>query len=265
MTYLTGGSLARARWSRRLRSPVVWQGFLGIFGFFTVWQLANSLGIFTAIPSPIELAANIPAEIARPGYWQNWIDSSRRVLSGFGVAALLAIIIGVLMGMSERLRALVFPLFEIMRPIPPLAWLPLAILFWPSAESTMIFLTFIGAFFPILLNVLVGIDRIDPRYKQAAASLGANHRAMFRSVMMPGALPALFTGLTIAIGITWEVVIAAEMASGTNGLGYMTWDSYMTHSMVGIVLGMLSIGFAGMLSSSLMRIIGRRATPWLRR
>lgn len=266
MTAITNkSSLAWARWSRRLRSPVFWQGFLGILTFFAVWQLARWVGWVTVIPSPVELASGVPEEIARAGYWQNWVDSSRRVFSGFAVAALLAIVIGVLMGMSLRFRALVFPLFEIMRPIPPLAWLPLAILFWPSSELTMIFLTFVGAFFPILLNIMVGIDKIDPRYKQAALSLGSSRGAMFRRVMMPGALPSLFTGLTIAIGITWEVVIAAEMASGTNGLGYMTWDSYMTHSMVGIVLGMLSIGLAGMASSWVMRIIGQRATPWRRR
>lgn len=261
---LSGSSLVWARWSRRLTSPVFWQGLMGVFTFFAVWQISRWIGWLTVIPSPIELAAGVPEEIARQGYWQNWVDSSRRVFSGFAIAAVLAILLGVAMGMSERFRALTFPLFEIMRPIPPLAWLPLAILFWPSSETTMISLTFVGAFFPILLNILVGIDKIDPRYKQAALSLGSSRGAMFRRVMLPGALPSLFTGLSIAIGITWEVVIAAEMASGTNGLGYMTWDSYMTHSMVGIVLGMLSIGIAGMASSWVMRKIGDNATPWRR-
>lgn len=262
---LNSSSLHWERWSKRLRSPVVWQGILGVVTFFAVWQIARWIGWMTIIPSPVELAAGVPEEIRRVGYWQNWVDSSRRVFTGFGIAALLAILIGVAMGMSEKLRALTFPLFEIMRPIPPLAWLPLAILFWPSSELTMIFLTFIGAFFPILLNILVGIEKIDPRYKQAALSLGSSRGAMFRRVMIPGALPSLFTGLTVAIGITWEVVIAAEMASGTNGLGYMTWDSYMTHSMVGIVLGMLSIGLAGMASSWVMRLVGENAMPWQRR
>ena len=82
---------------------------------------------------------------------------------------------------------------------------------------------------------------------------------------MPGALPSLFTGLTIAIAITWEVVIAAEMASGDNGLGYMTWQSYMSHSMVGILVGMLSIGIAGLISSQIVSLIGRKFMPWLKR
>ncbi|MBA8908264.1 ABC transporter permease [Aminobacter sp. P9b] len=251
-----------AHWSRRLRSPVLWQGLAGIVTFFAVWQIARWLGWMAIIPSPIELAEGIPEEIAQTGYWQNWIDSSRRVFVGFGIAAISAIVIGVLMGMSTRLRAAIFPLFEVMRPVPPLAWLPLAILFWPSSEMTMAFLTFIGAFFPILLNVLAGIDKVDRRYVQAALSLGSSRGALFRRILVPGALPSLFTGLAIAIGITWEVVIAAEMASGTNGLGYMTWDSYMTHSMIGIVLGMLSIGLAGMACSWMMRWVGQIATPW---
>lgn len=157
-----------------------------------------------------------------------------------------------------------FPILEVLRPIPPLAWLPLSILFWPSPEATMVFLTFLGAFFPIFINILAGIDRIDIRYIQAARSLGAGQATLFWRVMVPGALPALFTGLSIAIGITWEVVIAAEMASAQLGLGYLTWNAYMSQSLVGIVVGMLSIGVAGMVSSGIMGWIGRNAMPWRR-
>ena len=129
----------------------------------------------------------------------------------------------------------------------------------------MIFLTFLGAFFPILINILAGIDSIDVRYIQAALSLGADKKALFWKILVPGALPSLFTGLTIAIAITWEVVIAAEMASGDNGLGFMTWKSYMSHSMVGILVGMLSIGMAGLISSQIVSIVGRKAMPWLKK
>jgi NitT/TauT family transport system permease protein len=158
-----------------------------------------------------------------------------------------------------------FPVLEVIRPIPPLAWLPISILFWPSSEMTMIYLTFLGAFFPILINVLAGIDNIDQRYIQAALSLGASKRSLFWKILVPGALPSLFTGLTIAIAITWEVVIAAEMASGDNGLGYLTWNSYMSHSMVGILVGMLSIGIAGIVSSQAIAWLGRNVMPWLKK
>jgi len=177
----------------------------------------------------------------------------------------LAIAIGVPIGMSRKLKEFSFPVLEIIRPIPPLAWLPISILFWPSSELTMVFLTFLGAFFPILINILAGTDSIDIRYIQAALSLGAGKNTLFWKILIPGALPSLFTGLTIAIAITWEVVIAAEMASGDNGLGFMTWQSYMSHSMVGILVGMLSIGIAGLISSQIVSLLGRKFMPWLKK
>jgi NitT/TauT family transport system permease protein len=197
-----------------------------------------------------------------PGYWLSWLASGQRVFAGFSVAAAVGLILGLAMGVWAKLRLTAFPLLELLRPIPPLAWLPLAILFWPSSEGTMVFLTFMGAFFPILINVLAGIDGVDSRYVEAALSLGSSRRAIFWRILLPAALPSVFTGLAIAIGITWEVVIAAEMASSTNGLGYLTWGAYVNHSLAGIIIGMLSIGFAGMASSAAVAWLGRRAMPW---
>ena len=253
------------RWMRNLRSPVLWQGVAGVVSFFVVWQLAKAVGLMVTLPGPIQVVKDIPSQVAQKGYWISWFASGRRVFLGFFGAAMLGVVLGVLMGMSRKLRWTGFPILEILRPIPPLAWLPLSILFWPSPELTMIFLTFLGSFFPIFLNVLAGIDNIDVRYVHAARSLGSSSRTLFWRVMVPGALPAMFTGLAIAIGITWEVVIAAEMASAQYGLGYLTWNAYMNQSLVGIVVGMLSIGIAGMVSSALMNWIGKRATPWRRR
>lgn len=254
----------RARWLRGLKSPVIWQGVAGVATFFIVWQLLKAIGLFAALPSPVEVALAVPRHMAQDGYWLSWASSARRVFLGFFGAALLGIVLGIVMGMSRKLRWAGFPILEILRPIPPLAWLPLSILFWPSPELTMMFLTFLGAFFPIFLNVLAGIDNIDMRYIHAARSLGSSQRTLFWRVLVPGALPALFTGLSIAIGITWEVVIAAEMASAQHGLGYLTWNAYMSHSIVGIVVGMLSIGIAGMASSGVMSWIGKNAMPWRR-
>lgn len=254
----------KGRWMRALRSPVLWQGAAGIVTFFAVWQLAKTVGLMAALPSPAEVVKAVPAQMAQDNYWLSWGASSRRVFLGFFGAATLGIVLGVLMGMSRKFRWTGFPILEILRPIPPLAWLPLSILFWPSSEMTMIFLTFLGSFFPIFLNVLAGIDNIDVRYIQAARSLGSGQSTLFWRVMVPGALPAMFTGLSIAIGITWEVVIAAEMASAQHGLGYLTWNAYMSQSLVGIVVGMLSIGIAGMVSSGVMGWIGRHSTPWRR-
>jgi len=247
-------------WSRTL-----FEGVLGVIGFFVVWQLARTLGLLIALPGPLEVIEGAPEMITQGNYLLSWSSSAKRVFFGFAIAVIMALAIGVPIGMSRKLKEFSFPVLEIIRPIPPLAWLPISILFWPSSELTMVFLTFLGAFFPILINILAGIDGIDIRYIQAARSLGAGKNALFWKILVPGALPSLFTGLTIAIAITWEVVIAAEMASGDNGLGYMTWESYMSHSMVGILVGMLSIGIAGLISSQIVSLIGRKLMPWLKK
>ena len=250
---------------RRVRNLDFWQGVLGVVIFLLVWQSARTIGLLQVLPGPMEVVKGAPAVIGRSDYLLSWANSGRRVFLGFIIAAVLAVGIGVPMGMSRKLKDTAFPVFEVLRPIPPLAWLPLAILFWPSSEMTMVFLTFLGAFFPILINIMAGIDNIDVRYIQAALSLGASRRSLFWKILVPGALPSLFTGLTIAIAITWEVVIAAEMASGDNGLGYLTWSSYMSHSMTGILVGMLSIGVAGIVSSQIVSWFGRRVMPWLKK
>lgn len=247
-----------------LINPQLWLGILGIASFFAIWQLARSLGLMLVMPTPLEVIEAIPQQVNQDGYWLSWVASTQRVFLGFFAAAVLAVFLGIMLGISRKVRDLSFPILEIFRPIPPLAWLPLSILFWPTAETTIVFLTFIGAFFPIFINVLSGIDNIDVRYIQAAQSLNSRPSSLFWRVLVPGALPSLFTGLTIAIGITWEVVIAAEMASGNHGLGYLTWNSYMSNSLTGIVVGMLSIGLAGMASSALIAWVGKRAMPWWR-
>ena len=251
----------RAWYPGWLVNPALWQGVAGIVGFFVVWAFARRMG-WLVLPGPAEVAAGLPRIVSGPIYWLSWLGSSQRVFAGFAIAAVLALSLGLAMGMSRKLRLATFPVLELFRPIPPLAWLPLAILFWPSSEGTMIFLTFMGAFFPILINVLAGIDRVDPRFVEAALSLGSSRGAIFRRILLPAALPYVFTGFAIAIGITWEVVIAAEMASATNGLGYLTWNAYVNHSLPGIIIGMLSIGIAGMASSAMVTWLGRRATPW---
>lgn len=243
---------------------VFWQGLLGIASFFLIWQAARWVGIMNTIPSPAEVIVAVPNQVTQEGYWQSWIASTLRVMGGFFTAAFFGIVLGISLGTRRKLRYAAFPIMEIFRPIPPLAWLPLAILFWPTAELTITFLTFIGAFFPIFINVLSGIDNIDCRYLNAARSLNASPWSLFWKILVPGALPSLFTGLTIAIAITWEVVIAAEMASGNLGLGYLTWNAYMTGSLPGIIVGMLSIGLAGLVSALLMERLGRWAMPWRR-
>ncbi|MBK8324287.1 MAG: ABC transporter permease [Betaproteobacteria bacterium] len=190
----TGLGRARERMNRVMRDPVIWQGAAGIVTFFVFWQLLKTVGLLAVLPSPLEVVQAVPRQVTQEGYWMSWVASARRVFLGFFAASALAIALGVSMGMSRKLRQAGFPILEIFRPIPPLAWLPLSILFWPGPEMTMVFLTFLGAFFPVFINVLAGIDSIDVRYVQAARSLGASQATLFWRVMVPGALPSLFHG-----------------------------------------------------------------------
>jgi NitT/TauT family transport system permease protein len=261
-TYVLPSWRAKVAWN--LKNPAILQGAVGIICFFVFWQALRGFGLITILPGPIEVIKGITKQASQENYWQSWLASLIRVYAGFFIAAALAIPMGIAVGLRKKVRYMWFPILEIFRPIPPIAWLPLAILFWPSTELTMVFLTFMGAFFPIFLNVLSGIENIDVRYIQAARSLGSSPAALFWRILVPGALPSLFTGMTLAIGITWNVLIAAEMAAGKRGLGYLTWDAYMNQSLVGILVGMLSIGLAGIISSGLMAWISKIVIPWRR-
>jgi NitT/TauT family transport system permease protein len=128
----------------------------------------------------------------------------------------------------------------------------------------MMFVTFLGAFFTVVLNIVGGARSIDARYIRAAHSLGSTRSDIFWKVMLPATLPSIVVGMTVGMGITWAVVVAAEMIASRSGLGFLTWQSYVAGVYPLIIIGMMSIGVAGYISSALIRLIGRRVTPWLR-
>jgi NitT/TauT family transport system permease protein len=172
------------------------------------------------------------------------------------------------MAVSPFCRKTFFPVFETLRPIPPLAWVPLAIIFWPTQELSITFVTFLGAFFPIVLNTVAGADEIDRRYLLAARSMGANRRVIFRRIVLPATLPSLVTGSAVGMGITWEVVVAAELISGggqssvDGGLGFLVWNAYQGNDLPRVVVAMISLGVAGYAASALVRVAGNRLMPW---
>ena len=151
---------------------------------------------------------------------------------------------------------------ELLRPIPAVAWIPLAILMFATAEQSMIYITFIGAFFPILLSTIHGVQSLDKRLIFASMTLGAGPVAVFREVILPGALPSIVTGLSIGMGTSWFSLVTAEMISGQFGIGYYTWEAYTLQNYPDIVLGMILIGVLGMGSSALIKQIGNRLMPW---
>ena len=133
---------------------------------------------------------------------------------------LIGIPLGLLMAVSRTFYGISFPVFEVLRPIPPLAWVPASIIFWPTQELSIAFVTFLGAFFTIVINVIGGAQSIDVRYFQAARSMGSSTWDIFRRIILPGTLPSIVVGATVGVGITWEVVVAAEMISGGGSAGH---------------------------------------------
>jgi len=242
------------------------RGFLSVLIFLALWQLVVYVKVpyLQYLPYPRQVAASGMTAVASWQYWADWGLSLERIFVGFIAAQIIGIPLGLAMGISKVFKGFSFPLFEILRPIPPIAWIPLAILFWPTRELSIYFLVFIGAFFIIVINVLQGVSNISVSLKWAASSLGAKPKDIFWRILLPGSLPSIITGMTVGMGVTWNVLIAAEMIAGQGGLGRATWEAYTNGNIPLIVVGMVSIGLAGYLSSTLVRWFGEKAMPWNR-
>jgi NitT/TauT family transport system permease protein len=247
-------------------SKSVYRGIFSIALLATLWETGRRLNVplLGTIPAPSEVLGLLGKLILKAEYWDNWASSFKRVFFGFVAAQIVGVPLGLAMAANRVTHDLTFPMLEILRPIPPLAWVPTAIIFWPTTELSIAFVIFLGAFFTVVINVLDGAKNVDVRYVRAALSLGSRPRDIFFRIVLPATLPSIFTGMAVGMGITWEVVVAAEMIAGKAGLGYLTWSSYVGGDYPQIVVGMISIGVAGYLSSSLIRFIGKRAAPWQR-
>ncbi|MGA0532785.1 ABC transporter permease [Hansschlegelia sp. KR7-227] len=267
----TGVAIARSPYA--LRRAVVALAVCAL-----LWQVGARLDEWTgigvpgvrALPSPVEVAMAAARVVTQPGYWISWALSFARVMGGFLIALVTAVPLGLLFATNRTFRALAFPVFEVIRPIPPLAWVPAAIIFWPTQEGAITFITFLGAFFTITINVFSGAQSIDPRFVEAAGSLGASRMTVFRRIVLPATAPSIVVASSIAIGLTWEVVVAAEIISGSSamgsnsgGLGHFIWASYLGGAYDDIIVGMISIGIAGYLCSAAVRKAGALLTPWI--
>ncbi|BEP57198.1 MULTISPECIES: ABC transporter permease [unclassified Variovorax] len=251
------GNLPRATWR-----------IAALFLCVLAWHLATrermNLGFITFqnVPRPREVAESAWSLVQSPLVLQHLSASLRRVFIGFGLAAVAGVALGLAIGRANWAEDTLLPPLEVLRPIPAVAWIPLAILMFPSSEASMVFITFVGALFPVLLNTVHGVEVVDARLVASARSLGAGRLAVFREVILPGALPSVVTGLAIGMGTAWFCLVTAEMISGQFGIGYYTWMSYMIQNYADIVVGMLFIGVLGMGSSVLVRWVGQSLMPW---
>ncbi|MBY0341030.1 MAG: ABC transporter permease [Rhodocyclaceae bacterium] len=242
---------------------------LSVAAFIVLWQWLSSrhisLGLITFenIPAPSDVVPAFFGLLESPKLVAHISNSLLRVFSGFVGAAALGIALGLIVGRSRWVADILMPPLEVLRPIPGVAWIPVAILAFPSSELSMIFITFMGALFPVLLNTIHGVESVDPRLIATARSLGAKPVSIFIEVILPSATPSITTGLAIGMGTAWFCLVTAEMISGEFGIGYFTWESYSLQNYADILVGMGFIGAFGMLSSVAIKHVGKALTPWL--
>lgn len=236
-----------------------------------VWQILCGAGVIPSykLPSPVQVALGFRDLLTLgmpPGHPLHYhiLYSLWRVFAGYIAAMAMAIPLGLAMGWSPRLRRLLGPILEIVRPIPPLAWIPIAILWFGIGIKSAAFIIFLGVFFPILLNTIEGVRAIDPVLVEAARTLNATDRDVFRKVLIPGAVPSIVTGMRIGVGIGWMTLVAAEFTGVRRGygLGYMIMTARDIQRADEILAGMLVIGLIGLAIDGGLRFLEKRLIRW---
>jgi NitT/TauT family transport system permease protein len=235
---------------------------------FVLWYLGTRYRVqfyirFQNVPTPAEVIHEAVHVVGSNTFAANIGNSLRRIFLGFFIAVVTGVGLGLLIGRYRVVNQLLMPAIEVLRPIPAIAWVPMSIMLWPTTESSIVFITFIGAFYPILLNTVDGVESLDGVLMRAGRCLGASEAQLFWHVILPGVLPNIFTGLAVGMGVAWVSLIAAEMISGQYGVGYYTWEAYSLVNYPAIVLGMITIGALGLLCSGAIRLIGQLSMPWL--
>ena len=235
-----------------------------------LWQAATTLHWIRLIPTPYETAVYM-VDFVVGGIYDDAFSgtahlhlfaSLQRVFGGFGLAVLAALPLGLLIGRNPIARQVLDPFFQLMRPIPVTAWLPLSmILFGLGAKSAFV-LVFLGAFYPVLLNTIFGVKNVDPKLFEAASMLGCTGNAQFFRVVLPAALPSIFTGLRLGLGLAWFVIVVGEMTGVPQGLGAVIMDGRTLSRTELVICGMIIIGLVGYISDAIVVAIGRRLLRW---
>ena len=218
---------------------------------------------FDQIPGPVEVYDAFRRQLTTPLYYQDLAQSVLRILTGFAIASVAGIGLGILLARSRWAADVFQPVLEVVRPIPAIALVPVAILLFPTNEQGIIFITTTAAFFPILVSTRHAVRALPTVWEDALLTMGASRRRVLTTVVLPGIVPGILGGLSVGMGVAWICVISAEMISGDLGLGYRTWQAYTIVDYPGVLVGMLSIGAIGWLTSSCVELFGRRFIRWL--
>ncbi|MCX7307008.1 MAG: ABC transporter permease [Afipia sp.] len=241
--------------------------FLLLFALFILWELFGRLVVPQYDPSGLSLpppSAGVADAISlfNQGFLiPHIIASARRVYVGFALAALIGIPIGILMGMFFAVYRQFTPVVGILRPIPPVAWIPITLLWFGVTDRQQYFIIFIGTIFPLILNTIAGVRTVDPVLIRAARSLGADASDIFR-LLLTAALPSIFLGVRIALGLGWFIIVASEMVSASTGLGFLITEARTAMVTQRMYVGMFAIGFIGYAQDRLLVWLERKLMPW---
>jgi NitT/TauT family transport system permease protein len=235
-----------------------------------LWDRAVAMTGTRLIPSPYQVAVMM-YDFSFGGIYDDAFSgtilihiwkSAQRVYGGFFLAALIGIPLGMTIGRIRILRQLLDPTISLLRPIPVTAWLPLSMIFFGLGPNAAIFLVFLGAFYPILLNTTFGVRSIDPRLFEAASMLGCSGTRMFRQIVLPASLPAVFNGLRVAHGFAWILIVVGEMTGVPTGLGSVVMDGRTLSRTDLVITGMIVIGACGFVTDRIIVIISNRLLRW---
>ncbi|ATS18914.1 nitrate ABC transporter permease [Synechococcus sp. PCC 6717] len=259
----------RQRWFKHVqRLPVfrkVLLGSLGVVCFLALWQLICMVGLLK-LPTPLKVIADTWELIIDPFYtgsgndvglgWQI-LSSLRRVAIGFSLAAIAGVGLGMLIGASRVLYDAVDPILQVLRPVPPLAWLPISLAAMRDNEPAAIFVIFITAIWPIIINTIVGVQQIPKDYKNVARVLRLSRKDYFLNILVPATVPYVFTGLRIGIGLSWLAIVAAEMLIGGVGIGFFIWDAWNSSLVSEIIVAVIYVGIVGLVLDRSVAFAGR--------
>lgn len=262
---------AEAKPAARRRSWPSWLVRVGsVAAAIALWQVltANDVRLwlrFDTLPTVTEIVSAFGNRLGTPDYWLDLGQSLIRILTGFALAAIAGVVTGILLGRSPKFANVVGPLTELARPIPAIAIVPVAILLFPTDEAGIVFITFLAAYFPIMVSTRHAVRALPTLWEDSVRTLGGGRWDVIVRVVLPGILPGVFGGLSVGIGVAWICVISAEMISGRLGVGYRTWQAYTVLAYPDVFVGIITIGVLGFATSAAVELVGRRVTRWLPR
>jgi len=238
--------------------------------FIIIWQLLT-LGDSPRLPSPITMVKETWDPFIINPFFDNggtdkglgWqlLESLKRVAVGFSLSAIVGITLGILIGANVWVYNAVDPLFQVLRTVPPLAWLPISLAAFQQSNPSAIFVIFITSIWPIIINTTVGVQQLPQDYRNVARVLKLSGSKYFFKILFPATVPYIFTGLRIGIGLSWLAIVAAEMLVGGVGIGFFIWDAYNSSLLSQIILALIYVGIVGLILDRLVAFVASKVVP----